>query len=112
MADKTLKEFQKEAVATFKKYEQTGTLPWDYSIAARDLPHQVGSLTKALLQIEGLRHKKGQSEEALKAVVADELADIFAEILFIADGLNISLEQAWDGMLRSDDKKIAERKVK
>lgn len=112
MKEKTLQQYSKEAIATFKNYQKTGTPAWDYKIAARDLPYQVGSLTKALLQLEGTRHKEGKTNSELKAKIADELADIFAEVLFIAHGLNISLEKAWQDMLASDNKKIAARKVK
>lgn len=109
---KTLKEFQAEAVATFKNYQNTGTPPWNYSITARDLPYQVGSLTKALLQLEGIRHKEGKDDTELKAKIADELADIFAEVLFISHELGISLEKAWEDMLISDQHKISERRLK
>lgn len=110
--DKTLKEYTEEALATFKNYQKTGTPAWNYSIAARDLPYQVGSLTKALLQLEGVRHTEGKSKEELRAKIADELADIFAEVLFISHGLGISLEQAWKDMLASDQRKINEREIK
>lgn len=69
-------------------------------------------MTKLLLQLEGIRHRDGKTDEELKAKIADELADIFAETLFIAHGLDISLEEAWGTMLQSDQKKISERKVK
>lgn len=111
MNDKSLEKFTQEIVNTFKKYEQTGTTPWNYSIAARDLPYQVGALTKAILQLENIRHRNGKTEEELKKEIADELADIFAEVLFIAHELNISLEYAWKNMIQSDNQKIEERKV-
>jgi NTP pyrophosphatase (non-canonical NTP hydrolase) len=41
--------------------------------------------------------------------MADELADIIAEAIFIADGYDIDLSKAWGDMLESDRKKIAER---
>jgi NTP pyrophosphatase (non-canonical NTP hydrolase) len=111
MNDKALEKFTKEVVSTFKSYEQTGTTPWNYSIAARDLPYQVGTLTKAILQLENIRHRKGKTEEELKKEIANELADIFAEVLFIAHELDISLEDAWVDMIQSDKRKIEERKV-
>lgn len=98
-----------EIVDIFSHYEKQGTVPWTYSIAARDLSYQVGSLTKALLQLEGARYNEGKTETELKAKVGDELADILAEVLFISHELSISLSDAWDDMLKSDYKKIAER---
>ncbi|TSC68547.1 MAG: hypothetical protein G01um101456_601 [Parcubacteria group bacterium Gr01-1014_56] len=112
MKNKTLRDFTKEVVATFKNYQKIGTPPWDHMIAARDLPYQVGSLTKLLLQLEGIRHREGKTEKEIKTKIADELADIFAEVLFIAHGLDISIEEAWEAMLHSDQKKISERKLK
>jgi hypothetical protein len=110
MENRGLKEFESEVVTMFKKYEQTGTIPWNYSIATRDLPYQVGSLTKAVSQLEGIRHREGKTDEELKAKIGDELADIFAEVLFIAHDFGISLEDVWQNMLASDQRKIDERK--
>lgn len=107
---KTLKDLTSEVVTTFKKYEETGTVSWDHNTAARDLSYQVGSLTKALMQIDGERYRDGKTDEELRAVVADELADILAEVLFIAHRLGISMEDAWERMLLSDETKINERR--
>jgi NTP pyrophosphatase (non-canonical NTP hydrolase) len=106
---KNLKELTAEVVSIFKKYETTGTTPWTYKIAARDLSYQLGSLTRALMQLDGERHAEGKSKEHLKEKVSDELADIFAEVLFIAHELDISLDDAFQNMLDSDNKKIKER---
>jgi NTP pyrophosphatase (non-canonical NTP hydrolase) len=109
MKEKTLKEYTEEIVKVYKSYEQIGTTPWNYSIAARDLTYQLGSLTKILLQLEGSRYAKGKTEKELKTDLADELADILAETLFIAHDMNLSLDEAWDRMRDSDEKKILER---
>ena len=111
MTQRTLTDYTNDIIAVYKSYEKTNTVAWGYSIAARDLPYQVGTLTKAVLQLENIRHRKGKTENDLKQDIADELADIFAEILFIAHELDISLEDAWNQMLLSDNKKIEERKV-
>lgn len=110
MKEKTLGEYTKEIIDIYKAYEQIGTTPWNYSIAARDLTYQLGSLTKILLQLEGARYRKGKTEVELKTDLADELADIFAETLFIAHDMNISLDNAWNRMRDADKKKISERK--
>jgi NTP pyrophosphatase (non-canonical NTP hydrolase) len=106
---KTLHELTDEIVATYKSYESTGTKPWDYLIASRDLSYQVGSLTKVIMQLSKERYTK-DAPEALKAQAADELADILAEVLFIARELNIDMYQAWNKMIGSDEAKIEERK--
>jgi hypothetical protein len=109
MAHRTLQDFTEEIIAVYKRYERTGTIPWTYTIAARDLSYQVGSLTKTVMQLEGVRHAEGKSDDELKEKIGDELADIFAEVLFIAHELGISLEDAWSQMVRSDERKIASR---
>lgn len=38
--------------------------------------------------------------------MSDELADILAEVIFVADGFGIDLTKAWNNMLESDKKKI------
>lgn len=105
---KNLNQLTDEIVATYKSYESTGTKPWDYLIASRDLSYQVGSLTKIIMQLNKERYTK-DSEDTLKSQAADELADILAEVLFIAKELNIDMYQAWDKMIGSDEVKISER---
>jgi NTP pyrophosphatase (non-canonical NTP hydrolase) len=41
--------------------------------------------------------------------LGDELADIMADVLFVADGLGIDMYQSWDAMLNNDKRKIKER---
>ncbi len=106
---KTLHDLTNEIVAIYKSYESTGTKPWDYLVASRDLSYQVGSLTKVIMQLSKERYTK-DSPETLKSQAADELADILAEVLFIAKELDIDMYQAWGKMIGSDEEKIAERK--
>lgn len=108
MNKKSLEMFTQEIITTYQSYESTGTKPWDYHIASRDLAYQVGCLTKIIMQLSGERYTR-DTPEMLKTQAADELADIFAEILFIAHELNIDMYDAWDKMIGSDDKKISER---
>lgn len=106
---KNLSELTHEVVAIYKRYTTTGTNPWTYDTASRDLPYQVGSLTKLMMQLTGNRHAEGKNEDEIKSQVGDELADILAETLFIAHELNINLEEAWNKMLKSDELKIKDR---
>ncbi len=108
--EKSLQEMTKDIVKTFSAYQKTGTKKWGYSIAARDLSYQVGSLVKLIMQLDGERHKKGASVSAIKDGVSDELADILAEVLFIAHELDIDIHKAWESMLISDSGKIVSRR--
>lgn len=83
-----------QIVDVFTRYSKQGTKPWNYRVAAHDLQYQVGNLSKAILQLDGFRFKGDKSEGEVKEVIADELADIMAEVLFIAAELDIDIEQA------------------
>lgn len=109
---KSIAELTAEVQAIYKEYRATGTAPWTYDIAAKDLPYQVGSLMKRIMQLRGERHADNKSETALKNEIGDELADILAEVLFIASELEIDILSAWDRMLASDHTKIIERVAK
>jgi len=69
-------------------------------------------LVKRIMQYQNQRHAGGLSKKEIKAHIADELADIFAEVLFIANELDIDLEKAWADMIISDKKKISTRSKK
>ena len=96
----------RDVISIFDKYNKQGTKPWDYTTATLDLSYQLGSLAKRIGQLNNTRYRDNLSEEQIKKYIADELADILAETLFIANDLNIDMHQAWDAMLASDKKKI------
>lgn len=109
--DKSFNDLTKELLGVWKGYEKQGTKPWTYDIAAQDLQYQVGSLAKRILQLKGYRYSDLLSHKEITESLSDELADIFAEVLFIAHELDIDLGAAWERMLASDKKKIAERSL-
>jgi NTP pyrophosphatase (non-canonical NTP hydrolase) len=105
--DNILKKMEEQVVREMKNYHQLrGTKLWDYRIAARDLVCQVGSLNKLIMQLEGERFKHQKTQGQIKEEIADELADILSMVLFIAHELNIDIQEAWDGMLQSDEQKF------
>ncbi len=106
---KTIAQLKAEVVASFDRYVAQGTKPWSWESAAKDLTYQVGSLSKIMLQLTGERWAEGKTEPELKTQLANELADIIAEALFIAAKLDIDMAQAWEDMLADDDQKIRER---
>ena len=89
--------------------ERMGTKAWDADIAAKDLSVQVGSLMKLMMQLKGERHAYGKSKEELTNAIADELADILSLVLYVAQELNINMDEAWDTMLRSDIQKFSKQ---
>lgn len=107
--DKTIKELTQEIVTDYKDYIRSGTEPWGYEIAARDLMVQVGSLTRALMRLHNERYVGEATKEELLTIVADELSDILADTLFIANHLGIDVARAWEDMKTSDKEKIDTR---
>ncbi len=108
---KTIAQMKTEVVASFDRYIAQGTKKWGWESAAKDLAYQVGSLTKLMMQLTGERWADGKNKTELKAQLANELADIVAEALFIAAKLDIDMAEAWEGMLADDAKKISERSL-
>lgn len=108
-ADKTIAQLKQEVVASFDRYVAQGTKRWGWESAAKDLTYQVGSLAKIMLQLSGERWTEGKTEQELKTQLANELADIVAEALFIAAKLDIDMAKAWEDMLADDTNKINQR---
>lgn len=104
-----LSTIQQKVVETFDAYDQQGTARWTAETASHDLQYQIGSLAKAILQLNGKRYPEGLSEAELREAIADELADTIANVLYIAAELDIDIEAALNGMFASDQKKIEER---
>lgn len=101
---------QKQISEIFKKYQLQGTKMWTYETASHDLQYQIGKLSKCILQLKNYRYRDNLSDEKIKENLSDELVDIIAEALFIANELNIDLDKAWDKMIESDEQKIDDRK--
>jgi hypothetical protein len=106
---KTTAELTDDVISTFHTYQRTGTSPWSSQTALLDLQHQLGSLTKCFMQMSGDRHSKGRTAKEIRAQISDELADIVADVLFIAHELRIDFDLAWESMLVSDADKIIAR---
>ena len=99
---KMLSQYTKEAVKTIRSYDKTKVKKWTYETATLDLPVQVGSLIKAVMQYKNLRFSYGKNKTELKEIISDELADIFTEVLYIAHELDIDIDQSFNKMLKSD----------
>jgi hypothetical protein len=109
MTDKSLADWTAAVRESFAKYDAQGTRHWTWETAARDLPYQVGSLSKVLLQLSGDRYAEGKDAAALEWELRNELADIMAEVLYIAGERGIDMDQALAEMLDDDKKKVRER---
>lgn len=105
----TLKELTKKQMIVWDYYFKQGTNPWTADIAIQDLTYQIGSLSKLNLQLKNCRFRHDMDDETIKTKIADELADILAETLFIASEMGIDMDKAFNDMLDTDIRKITER---
>lgn len=95
--------------ASFAKYDKQGTAHWSWEIAAKDLAYQIGSLNKVMLQLSNHRWADGKDTASLEADFTNELADILAEVLYIASERGIDMNRAMDAMIDDDTRKVTER---
>ena len=109
MKDYTITQLTKIVQDSFGTYDAQGTRHWTWETAAKDLAYQIGSLNKIMLQLSGDRWADGKDKAALEADFRDELADVLAEVLYIAAERGIDMNQAMDEMVQSDQKKVSER---
>lgn len=109
MKDYTITQLTKAVQASFAKYDKQGTTHWTWEVAAKDLSYQIGSLHKVMLQLSGDRWADGKDKDALEADFRNELADILAEVLYIAAERGIDINQAMNEMVADDHKKVTER---
>lgn len=109
MKDKTLSQLTKEVRQSFAKYDAQGTRHWTWETAVKDLSYQVGSLSKVTLQLSGDRYAEGKNHDELQWQLRNELADILAEVLYVASELGIDMNTAMAEMVDDDQMKIDER---
>jgi hypothetical protein len=109
MKDYTITELTTAIKKSFAKYDKQGTRHWTWQVAAQDLSYQIGSLHKVMLQLSGDRWADGKDTQALEADFRNELADIMAEVLYIAAERGIDMNRAMDEMVADDQRKVTER---
>jgi len=105
----SLEEISKAMVGNMRHYEVTGTKAWDARMALRDLAYQAGGLLKLDMQLNGERHRQGQSEEEILQNIEMELAEVMALSLFAASKLGLDVKAGFQKMLDIDKAKIAGR---
>ena len=109
---KSLDEISATVVASFNRYAAQGTTPWTWEQAVKDLPYQVGSIAKLTMQLNNERWADGKSAAEIKTILSNELADVIADTLFIAHGLDIDMNRAMAEMLDDDSRKVTQRTAK
>lgn len=109
MKDYTITQLTMAIKDSFAKYDKQGTKHWTWEVAVRDLSYQIGSLNKVILQISGDRWADNKDKKILEADFRNELADILAEVLYVAAERGIDMNRAMDEMLADDQRKVIER---
>ena len=109
MKDYTISELTQAVKNSFGTYDKQGTQHWTWQVAAQDLSYQIGSLQKVALQLANYRWTDNKTAAELEADFRDELADILAEVLYIAAERGINMNQAMDEMVQSDQRKVSSR---
>jgi len=109
MKDYTITQLTNAVKESFAKYDRQGTAHWTWEVAAKDLSYQIGSLNKVMLQLSGERWADGKDKDTLEADFRNELADILAEVLYIASERSIDMNRAMDEMVADDQRKVRER---
>lgn len=109
MKDYTINELTQAVIDSFAQYDKQGTHHWTWEVAAKDLVYQIGSLNKVILQLSNHRWSDGRDRQKLEEDFRNELADILAEVLYIAAERNINMSQAMHEMFDDDMRKVTER---
>jgi NTP pyrophosphatase (non-canonical NTP hydrolase) len=109
MKDYTISELTQAIKHSFAKYDKQGTKHWTWETAAKDLSYQIGSLHKVMLQQSGERWADSKDAESLETDFRNELADILAEVLYIAAERGIDMNRAMNEMFKDDQRKVSER---
>lgn len=73
-----------------------------------DLTEEVGELAQAMLIVEKKKLTNDPLKKRTKADIADALADIFYDLLLLADTYGVDLEDEYESMLSRLDKRIKE----
>ncbi len=91
----------REAIELFRpiyqRFERLQDRPWGVEGAMIELSKQVGELAKLVMVTEGYyfaERNRLPQYQASQSLIADELADVFAQLIRIADYYHIDLADA------------------
>lgn len=95
MEDKTFKEIIKEIREINKEFAKREKKEWTPEIMTTELAKQLGEVSKQIMMLEGNYLPQRNTDQRYthsKEQLADELSDIFSNILRITDYYKIDLE--------------------
>lgn len=95
----------------YKRFEKVEGKPWGVEGATIELAKQVGDLAQLVMVKENYYAPFIQEPEDIDERIGDELADIFGQIIRIADYYSIDLEEAHIKARRGEDESLRELNV-
>jgi len=97
MEEKTFNQVLKETREITNEFEKREKKEWTPEIMTTELAKQLGEVSKQIMMLEGnyLPERDDDSRYAFsKEKLADELSDVFANIIRMADYYEIDFEEA------------------
>ena len=95
----------------YHRFEKVEGKPWGVNGAMIELSKQVGDLSKCIMLKEEYYAYKGERPVGLEKNIGNELADIFGQLIRIADCYGIDLEEAHAAAREEEDRDLKSRGV-
>jgi NTP pyrophosphatase (non-canonical NTP hydrolase) len=114
MAEMTFREAIALYRTVYRRFEQIEGRFWGVEGAMIELMKQVGELAKYVMMAERYYHSGREQEPeyaVTKETIGDELADIFAQVIRVADYYEIDLVDAHTTARRNEDIDLTQRGV-
>ncbi len=93
----------------YKRFGAIEQRPWGAEGAVIELTKQVGELARHIMVAEGYYYKDRPGYAAGKEQIGDELADIFAQLIRLADHYEIDLVEAHIEARRDEDENLKKK---
>ena len=95
----------------YHRFEKVEGKPWGVNGAMIELSKQVGDLSKCIMLKEEYYAYKGERPVGLEKNIGNELADIFGQLIRIADCYGIDLEEVHAAAREEEDRDLKSRGV-
>ena len=96
----------------YQRFEKIQGRPWGIEGSMIELAKQVGDLAKHVMVVEGYYdagRENRASYEGGKKAIADEVADVFGQLIRIADYYEIDLEEAHRAARIAEDEALRQK---
>ncbi|NKB67871.1 MAG: hypothetical protein GKR89_12490 [Candidatus Latescibacteria bacterium] len=93
----------------YKRFSAIEQRPWGAEGAVIELTKQVGELARHIMVAEGYYYKNRPGYSAEKEGIGDELADILAQLIRLADHYEIDLVEAHIKARQAEDESLQKK---